>query len=279
LTESVPIQGEILRHERPEPLDMDIHQSFEIGVVLSGEIERHHEDFAMQFIAGGVWLNAAWEPHGWRILRPGTRELVLNFLPEFLGDEGLGGYSWLAPFAVPPAERPLLTDRESRLQALAIAGDLDRELTQRHRAWVVAARLLVLRLLLTLSRDWEPTEESEGHISARSRNLARVMPAVRLLESNALRRIPLREAAAACGLGVSQFAALFRRTMGVSFARFCLRNRLGLVAKRLLHTKLPLEAIAAEFGFTHGSHLHRTFVKHYGCSPGQYRDRGSGSVL
>jgi AraC-like DNA-binding protein len=257
---------------------MDIHQSFEIGVVLSGEIERHHEDLVMRLIAGGVWVNAAWEPHGWRILRPGTSELVLQFLPNFLGDESLGGRSWLAPFAASPAERPQLTGEESRKEALTIAGDIDRELTQRRRAWVVAARLLVLRLLLTLSRDWEPSETAEHQVAARSRNLARVMPAVRLLESAVSRRISLREAAAACGLGVSQFAALFRRTMGISFAKFCLRNRLGLVAKRLLHTKLPLEAIAAEFGFTHGSHLHRTFVRRYGCSPGQYRDRGSSSV-
>jgi AraC-like DNA-binding protein len=279
LTQSIPLQGGILHHDRPKPLDMDIHQSFEIGVVLSGEIERHHEDFVMRLTAGGVWLNAAWEPHGWRILRADTNELVIKFIPDFLGDESLGSHSWLAPFAAAPSERPQVTTKEAGRDAIAIARDIERELALRPRAWVIAARLSVLRLLLTLSRDWKPHYVSSGQTPARTRNLSRIMPAIRLLESQPSRRVSLREAAGACGLSVSQFGALFRHTMGVSFARFCLRNRLGLVAKRLLHTRLPLEAIAAEFGFTHGSHLHRTFVKHYGCSPGQYRDRGQAASV
>jgi AraC-like DNA-binding protein len=39
-------------------------------------------------------------------------------------------------------------------------------------------------------------------------------------------------------------------------------------------SEMSAEAIAAEVGFADGSHLHRMFVRHYGCTPGQYRTQG-----
>jgi len=35
----------------------------------------------------------------------------------------------------------------------------------------------------------------------------------------------------------------------------------------------PVEAIARNAGFVDGSHLHRAFVRHYGCTPREYRAR------
>ena len=59
--------------------------------------------------------------------------------------------------------------------------------------------------------------------------------------------------------------------MGLSFGMFCRRSRLGRVAQLLLSTDLSTETIAGEAGFADGSHLHRAFVKQYGCTPGVYR--------
>jgi transcriptional regulator GlxA family with amidase domain len=41
----------------------------------------------------------------------------------------------------------------------------------------------------------------------------------------------------------------------------------------LLTSNLPIEAIARKAGFVDASHFHRTFVKHYGCTPRTYRAR------
>jgi transcriptional regulator GlxA family with amidase domain len=81
----------------------------------------------------------------------------------------------------------------------------------------------------------------------------------------------LDEAAEACGLGRAQFSIVFREVVGLSFGRFSRRLRLGVVAQLLLGTDRPVAAIAAETGFVDASHLHRTFVKHYGCTPNAYR--------
>jgi AraC-like DNA-binding protein len=61
--------------------------------------------------------------------------------------------------------------------------------------------------------------------------------------------------------------------MGTSFGQFSLRARLGYAAHRLLASDLTVEAIAQRAGFVDASHFHRTFVRHYGCTPRTYRER------
>jgi transcriptional regulator GlxA family with amidase domain len=157
---------------------------------------------------------------------------------------------------------------------LGIAEELREEMRAQGRAWLAAVRLGILRLLLAISREWQPEHKAEYRRAVRPGNLGRIMPAVRLVYSRPGRRLSLDEAAAACGLSTSQFGYIFRQTMGLSFGRFSLRARLAYVAQLLLTTELPVEAIAEAAGFSDGSHLHHSFAKAYGCTPAHYRIDG-----
>jgi AraC-like DNA-binding protein len=264
----------IIEHADPEPLDTEVHQNFELGVVLRGQIERYHEGYVAVANPGDIWMNAAWEPHAWRVTRPHTAEFVIYFLPEFLGHERIADMSWLAPFAVPARSRPGCASARMREQALAIARELVHEIHYQDPSWPEAARLAVIRLLLLVTRYWMPPDGAQLPGFTYSQYLPRVLPAIDLVYPDATRQVSLEEASRACKLSVSQFGYLFRRTMGQSFGKFCLRARLLQVVKRLLNTQMSLEAIASECGFSHASHLHRIFLKYYGCSPGQYRANG-----
>ena len=103
------------------------------------------------------------------------------------------------------------------------------------------------------------------------------MPAVRLIQSHPTRRLSLKEAAATCGLSVSQFGYLFRHLMGLSFGKFCMRARLAYVAQLLLTTDLSVEAIADVAAFADASHLHHAFAGVYGDTPARYRSVGQGA--
>ena len=274
LTQVKPFHGGIVEHDYPSALGTDMHQAFELGVLLSGRVDRHYEDLVIGVKPGEVWLCAAWEPHGWRATAPQAQELVLQFLPEFLGDEMFDNLSWLSLFSAPPAQRPRVTKPEMRKQMLAIADELRKEMRERGQGWLAAVRLAILRLLLAISREWKPGNQAEYRGPVRPGNLARVMPAVRLVYSRPARRLSLEEAATACGLSVTQFAYIFRQTMGLSFGKFSLRARLAYVGQLLLSTDLPVEAVAEVAGFSDGSHLHHAFARAYGCTPAHYRTDG-----
>ena len=65
------------RYESPTPLTIDVHEGFEVGILLSGAQERHFQGFVYVIEPGDIWLCGTWEPHGWRIASPDTRDVVL----------------------------------------------------------------------------------------------------------------------------------------------------------------------------------------------------------
>ncbi|MFB3882588.1 MAG: helix-turn-helix domain-containing protein [Armatimonadota bacterium] len=273
LTPDLPVYPLVSAHPRPTPLQIDLHEGIEVGVVLSGKQERHYPDWTVNLSAGDVWLQPMWEPHGWRITALDTKSLLLIFLPQFLAEEKIGEYPWLSLFAAPVHLRPWVRDGEVRSRALLIGEEIAEEITRRERGWLAAVRLGMLRLLFVLSRQWTPPAESPDPSRANTGNLSRVMPAVALIQQRRPGSVTVGEAAAACRLSRSRFNSIFRQTMGTSFGQFSLRARLGFAAHRLLTTDLTVEVIAQRAGFVDASHFHRTFVRHYGRTPAQYRVR------
>jgi AraC-like DNA-binding protein len=271
LTASAPIQAYSNIYPAETPVELDIHEGLEVGVLLEGAKSHYYNDVAFQIRPGDVWLSPRWEPHGWRFTVQRSRDLVLMFLPEFLGEERLGDLPWLALFAVPPSQRPRVRGPQVREKVLRLGHEMLAELQEQQPGWDCALRLDLLRLLLALSRDWRPPADLRAQSHSRARNLPAIIPAVELAHSRPSQRVTVAQAAKTCGLSRAQFSLVFRNTMGMSFARFCLHSRLRAAARLLTSSRLSIEAIADQSGFADGSHLQRAFAKHYGCTPGSYR--------
>jgi AraC-like DNA-binding protein len=255
---------------------LNTHGTLEIGMILLGHEERIFGDLTLPVSAGDVWLVPMWEMHGTRPLGSPAHVLTVNLLPEFLGEARLGESSWLDLFAVPPSQRPRVTDQHTRLQVIEIGREIQREHERHAFGWQEAVRLDVLRLLLALRRIWRPPGAS-GLTTGSTSSLQRVMPVLSIGEVDPRASISLEQAADLCGLSRRHFTRIFRQAMGVSFHDFRRQARVTAASHLLLTTDLGVEAIAQQTGFTDASHLHRAFVSHYACTPAQYRRRQGGA--
>jgi AraC-like DNA-binding protein len=262
----------MLTHRRSGTLTVEFHETFEVGIVLRGELERQTETSRRILNQGEVWLNAAWEPHMWKPLRPDTTELVCHFRADFLGEEMLAGRSWLALFAAPPRVRAHGRTRETRELAVSVAYEMLQEVERKRAGWHEAVRYAVLRLLLALIRDGKPAEVARAGVEVK--NFIRLLPAIHYAQGEVRSKKSRQEAATRCRLSPSHFGNLFQQTLGISFGVFSLRARLAGVAQELLKSNRTVEELARRHGFTHGSHLHRQFMKYYGRSPGGFRQLG-----
>jgi len=249
---------------------IEMHNGFEVGLVMSGLDDRMSSRTHSMLHPGQVWMHAMWEPHGGLVHAANTKEIVLIFRPEFLGNEMIGDASWLSLFATEQAQRPQLRG-EATKEALAIGVQMEQELAAQSKGLETALRIHLMHLLLVLYRNWNTSRETGERNWTRMSNLPRVVPAIELVQGSPGSRITVRQAADACGFSLTHFKRIFRETMGGSFAAFCLRSRLAHVADRLLATDLPEEAIAHEMGFVDASHLHHHFVSYFGITPGRYR--------
>ena len=260
----------VLTYRRVETLVFEMHRGFELGIVLSGEFERTAGSRSRRLRAGQVWLLPMWEPHGGRVISPGTCVAVL-FLPTFLGEERIGDISWLSFFALPPEERPQAATPGMRREVVHIGRDISREIMEHPAASETGLRLAVLGLLLLLYRGWSKARVQSRGIPPSTGMLPRILPALESVQARPGVRLRLDEAAASCGLSVSHFKRVFRQAMGASFGQFSLRARLAQVANKLVTTTQSEQLIAEETGFSDASHLHHSFLKHFGTTPGRYR--------
>lgn len=273
LTPEAPLWAATHLHPTPTSPIVSIHPGIEVGIVLAGREEVQLEDCVTRGAPGDVWLCAISEPHRCRIVSPNTQNLVLVFLPSFLGEQMLGDLPWLTLFAAPPADRPRVTTSQIRSTVLEIARGLEREIDAKAAGWQCAVRLDLLRLLFYLSRGWDRPALPQAGRRNDAGNLSRIMPALALLNQRIPRSTSRPQAARACGLGRSRFSMIFRETMGVTFRTFSRRARIAYAANMLLTTDLAAADIAEKAGFADASHLHHSFVQEYACTPGQYREQ------
>ncbi|WP_139802616.1 AraC family transcriptional regulator [Aurantimonas sp. 22II-16-19i] len=81
----------------------------------------------------------------------------------------------------------------------------------------------------------------------------------------------LEDLARLCGLPVLRFAGDFRRTTGLTPARWLRRARIEAAKQMLFRTTLPLKEIAFRCGFADHSHFTRVFSAEVGMIPAAFR--------
>jgi AraC-like DNA-binding protein len=274
LSSREPFWARVESQPAPTGLDANVHSGLEVCIGLRGEAEISYGDFRLPVLPGQVTLTAMWEPHGWRALAPGTEHFVIVFLPDFLGENPPDDLPWLSMFAAPPDCRPRATEQQLREHLIAIGRRLKMEMTERAPGWESIVRLYILLVLASLRRQWQrPAGIGDGH-GPHATSIARIAPALQLFHTAPSGQVSVAEAAEACSLSRSQFDAVFKQTMGVTFGRFRARTRLSLAAQLLLTTDLTIAAVAEQAAFVDSSHLHRAFFRHYRCTPAQYRQNG-----
>ncbi len=273
LSEERPVEGHCTEHETCTDVSFDFHYPLELGVVISGEMQRLYRDHEDTLSTGGIWFCGVCEPHGYRVTKPGTEDLVLTIWPPLLASLRLPEdphFPWLAPFRCAPAQRPQVArERIPDLIALAqrckdILAEADESAPGKMRL-----RFVLLELLLCMCEDWQPSEAKQKDSSD---YFSRISQAIELVFSTRY-AVSVEKAAESCAMSRNIFSKHFQRVMGISFAQFSLRFRLNGVAQELLKSEKPIKAIAHNWGFTDDAHLQRRFQEAYDCSPHQFRMR------
>ena len=96
--------------------------------------------------------------------------------------------------------------------------------------------------------------------------------ATALIRDDLGRRWTLQALARETGLSRTAFATRFRAATGESPIQHLAKVRLSQAAAYLTTADLPLEAIAARTGYASNASLSKAFKRHFGVSPGTYRE-------
>jgi AraC-like DNA-binding protein len=272
VTETTPVIAyyHSTRHIKEIPYNM--HYGLELGVVLSGRLRRFYRDYQMDVGAGQVWLCGIWEPHAYKILKTPCERVIMIIWPPLLANlyfDEMPSISWLAPFALPPRQRPQIPSQKIK-RALYFGRQLKEIHVHQASYPALWLRFLLLNIMLILyeQKSFNHTADNIPNADFISR-LNRIFQSV--FETRSL--VTTAQAARSCGMNREIFGTLFSRWMGIRFSEFVLRYRINAAAAQLAHTREPIKHIALRFGFADSSHFVHCFQKYYRCTPGGYRRR------
>ena len=172
--------------------------------------------------------------------------------------------AWTRPADVAQLlEQPTLKSLGERV--LIVAGPSERGLEVSQHWWTVMPGPL---------RAFPLLEHVTALLADRRRHALLLSPAVAKVIDYVGANVPsvhVRDVGRAAGRSPDYVSRMFQRETGFALKGFIDRVRAEAVRELLLATDEKMDAIAAEVGLRHASHLSRICVKYLGCRPGEFR--------
>jgi AraC-like DNA-binding protein len=223
----------------------DAHSALHLLIILEGRLTAQYVNDVLDFNAGDIFITAPWEVH--RSINLHSRELLfVNIDPAALKSFFFSGYENVEKiFMLTPPERKKclncdhdFTEEKKQILQVFASGDSPQKTLQMWHA--------VLGLFLKIKVE-------KADYPEQNRALQQLQGALQNLSGKGL---SVQEAARCCNLSSSYFASLFKKSFGLSFARYERMFRLNGAAGDIARGSSLKEA-AADWGFCDKSHLAR----------------------
>jgi AraC-like DNA-binding protein len=270
-TPEAPLVAVLNRDSQEHCLDVEMHATLEVGVLVSGMMDRDHGRGWFRVAPGQAWVCASFQPHQYRLREPRTVRMAFHFLPSlFWRMPDLSGFDPLALFRS-PARFDVIGSHDRAKSKLA---ELAEEFAGKYRRALAPGRAFVdlLRIIDLIASRLRPRTKASADAAGEVVRVRSIQPALELLAQTPHRAVRVPEAARACRMAYSTFRRCFQAATGLTFSAFELRWRLTRAAHELRRSGNSAKAVASCFGFADVSHFHHAFVKHHSVTPGQYRD-------
>jgi AraC family transcriptional regulator len=223
--------------------------------------EQHHGTV----IYGDVDIIPAGTPAVWE-LKGTDIDLVIILSEQLLGEAVLD--SGRSPSSLQVLSRFQVRDTQIEHLGWALKAEMGNGYSSGRLYTDSLGRALAVRIVgahSSFSSSSHNNEHTDGIPQRRLRDVLGFM------EENLGQDITLQELAAAGGVCVSHFNALFRKSMGMSAHQYLIRRRVARAAELLRNDNMPIGQVALEVGFCHQSHLAMHMRRILGVSPSRLR--------
>lgn len=129
--------------------------------------------------------------------------------------------------------------------------------------------LLLLKEMSEISS--KKTISSSDFINMHDYDTTRINKILSFINSNYTRNIQLNEIASVAAMNPSAFCRFFKKETGRSLKNYVLEMKVGYACKLLLMDKMSISQISLECGFEAISYFNKTFRKHIGMTPTNYK--------
>lgn len=133
--------------------------------------------------------------------------------------------------------------------------------------------LAVSRYMVVFLKRPGGQSQFSAHLVAQLSETTAIQQAQQYALANIDRDLSVGAMADHAGMSARNFARVFRRETSMTPAQFVGTARIEAARRSLQDTALPLQRVADQCGFENVEQMRRTFVRHLGIGPGDYRKR------
>ena len=255
--------------------EIHCHEFFEIAYVLSGSCE-HTVDGRISIISeGDYFLINLKQSHGYAAISRDFEILNCLFMPEFIDRTLMGAHSFSEIMNNYPAKfensafsngasGKIFRDGDGFIRSMLMKM-LD-EFKGNKRGRLDVMRSLLVTLLITLAREGGEEEESP------------VMLMKKRAAENYTKEISLSEISQELGISLTYASLCFKRATDMNFRDYIMKLRIERSCDLLRNTDKTVSEISELVGYSDPAFFYRSFKKHLGMSPAEYRRSRSVSV-
>lgn len=273
----------------PAPLKSKLHKHdyFELMLVSSGQMSMQIESQLCEFNNWDVCVLNRTTRHA-EHFKPGIKVFYLalsaDYLQNWPSEEGMGLQHFpLFRKFFNKGLRDTLQQNKDYIDArytnqtavsplCPIIGDIRRELETKHPGYQLIVRGLLLRLfnVLTHSKDYETQYIDLGA----DEGFSLAYSAKKILDKHK-RKMTKHEIALQLNYNSEHINRVFKKHYGQSIAQYNRTVYLRQAALLLNSTNSHIHLICKQLGFSNRTHFYTLFEEEYGCTPAEYRKKGS----
>ena len=259
------------------PFNWHYHPELELTLIEKGTGLRFVGDSVEEFASGDLCLLGSNTPHCWAShpnASGGVRSLVIQFLPDFLGET----------FFRAPEMRTISRLMQTARQGLALCGSLRQDAARRIAAISKQpegspnrlTELLGLLAYIAGPHDCRQLASSEYEPLSGERSGKKLAQVLKFIHTNLGPELKQWQAAESIGASPQAFSRFFARAMGKSYVAYVNELKIHKACRLLIETDANITEVAFDAGFNNLSNFNKQFRRSKGTPPRIWRRKSKG---
>lgn len=251
------------------------HKNFEIGYCYKGSGECKHSDKKEKFKSGDAEFFFPYQPHISKSTKNDISQWHFSYfdISMVFSDSGFNKDYWETLVEseqglhgiIKRENHPDICDCIEKIISISRSNDKNK---------LIKCRLLIGQLLIYITDNNSSISNNNSNNNLKkSKRLQKLMPALSYVKRRYYEQITVAKLANLCFMSISSFRSNFSIETGMSPQEYIIHTRMQYAKHYLESTSMTIQEIHKKCGFPDTANFYKQFLKRYGVSPSEYRNR------
>ncbi|MGF7049620.1 AraC-like DNA-binding protein [Paenibacillus sp. DS2015] len=256
-----------------EKMSMHNHHCLEINYAMASGGIYYIGDSTYPIEKNDIFIINNYEYHAAMSTSKDMRLKIIVFDPDLIWQNEQMDYQYIKAFYewTDDFKHRLSIDNHISENIAHIIFEIEHEWNSQATGYKLVIKALLLKLLAILYRCFEATSQYSEKVLQFQNEYIRIIDAINYIDKHFKEPITLNQLANIVHMNPNYFSTYFHQVMNYPVSSYIIKRRLRYACLKLTTSEESIISIAVDSGFNNVSYFNRTFRKHFGMTPQEYR--------